>query len=137
MSWEPRPLPRIRPETEEFWAKTAQETFLLCECQDCGLIYYYPRSYCPDCWGDDLEYVESSQKGSVYTYSVVEQFEGWPDQHLPLIVAFVELEEGPKMLTNIVDTEPTDVHVGMCVTMEFIDSEQKDIAIPVFRPSDD
>lgn len=134
MTWEPRPTPNVNPETEEYWSAAADERLLVQECQDCGLVYAYPRTYCPDCFSGDVEWVESKGAGEVYTYTTMQQMSGWPEEDLPLIVAYVELDEGPRITTNIVDCDPEDVEVGTSVEVQFVETEDEDVGIPVFTP---
>lgn len=129
--WEPRPLPDVTPESEPYWKAAADEKLLLSSCPDCGLVIHYPRARCPDCFAE-TEWMEASGDGTVYSYSVTERMEGWPEANLPLIVAYVELTEGPRIMTNLVDCEPDEISVGAPVSVEFVPSEQEDIGIPVF-----
>jgi uncharacterized OB-fold protein len=135
MTWEPRPVPDVTPETEPYWSATADGRLLLNECNDCGLVFYYPRALCPDCFSEDVDWVEASGEGEVYSYSVTENASGWPEADLPLVLAYVELDEGPRMMTNI-QTDPDDVEVGTRVEVTFVETEE-DLAIPVFVPTAD
>ncbi|MDX1748331.1 MAG: DUF5995 family protein, partial [Halobacteriales archaeon] len=85
----------------------------------------------------DTEWVPAKGTGTVYTYSVAERMSGWPTEHLPLVVTYVELAEGPRMLTTIANTDPEAVTVGMAVAVAFEPTEQDDIAIPMFVPAAD
>lgn len=136
MSWEPRPLPEPNPETERYWAAAADGDLLVRECLDCGLVYHYPRSLCPDCGRTDTEWRETSGNGTVYSYSVVRTMRGWPEADLPLILAYVELADGPRMMTNIV-ADPDAVDIGTHVSVQFVDTDNSAVAIPVFTPVDD
>jgi len=134
--WEPRPLPdmALAPETETYWTAAANGDLLLSECTDCDLVFHYPRQFCPDCSGTSVAWITADGTGTIYSYSVSHQAEDWPDEHLPLIVAFVELREGPRIMSNIVSADPEDVSVGQSVEAGFIQTDLDDIAIPVFRP---
>ena len=133
MNWEPRPLPTVDPETAPFWSATEDGRLLLCECQNCDLRFYYPRSLCPDCASDDVEGVAASGTGTVYSHTVTEHVSNWPDDLLPAVVAYVELDEGPRVLTNIVGCDPADVEIGTRVEVRFVETD-RDLAIPVFEP---
>jgi len=133
MTWEPRQLPRATPESERYWDAAADGRLLLRECADCGLVYHYPRALCPDCLSDDVSWIEAAGRGTVYSYTVSRQIAEWPDEALPAIIAYVELQEGPRMMTCLVDCEPDDISVGADVAVRFVDSaERDDVAIPVF-----
>jgi uncharacterized OB-fold protein len=131
MTWEPRPVPHVTPESERYWAAAAEGRLLLSECDDCGLVFHYPRARCPDCLADAVEWVEAAGTGEIYTYSTARTMEGWPEDDLPLIVAYVELDEGPRVLTNV-HADPDQVDVGTRVTVTFVDTAEPDVAVPVF-----
>ena len=131
-SWEPRPLPDVTPESERYWAAASEGTLLLSTCPDCGLTIHYPRARCPDCF-TETEWMETSGDGTVYSYSAAERMEGWPEDDLPLVVAYVELDEGPRMMTNLVECRPEDVSVSDPVSVAFAATDRKDVGIPVFR----
>jgi uncharacterized OB-fold protein len=134
MTWEPRPTPNINPETEPYWEAAADERLLVQECQDCELVYAYPRAFCPDCFSDEVEWIEANGTGEVYTYTVSRQMSGWPEDKLPLILAYVELDEGPRITTNVVDCDPEDIKVGTSVEVQFVETENESVGIPVFTP---
>lgn len=135
MTWEPRPVPASTPETAPYWEGAADGDLLINECNQCGLVYHYPRALCPDCFSDDVDWVEASGEGTVYSYTLARQVPGWPEDDVPVAMAFVELAEGPTMPTVIHDTDPEDVEVGMDVAVEFVETEEEDVAIPVFVPA--
>lgn len=140
MTWDPRPVPEVTPETERYWTAAAEGRLLLRECAACGLTYHYPRALCPDCLSDDVAWVEASGRGEVYTYSVAHRMEGWPADDLPVVVAYVELAEGPRVMTNV-DADSGAVAVGTPVEVAFVDvegdGEERDVAVPVFVPAAD
>lgn len=119
----PAPAPVKLPETEEFWAATAQGKLLLRRCDDCGTVIWYPRPYCPACASLSTSWFEASGRGSVYTYTVVHRsvVEGYREA-VPYVLAYVELDEGPRVMTNIVDCPPGEVTVGMAVRVVFEDT---------------
>lgn len=127
-------LPTPDETTEEYWAAAADGRLLIKRCADCMRTHAYPRPFCPHCWSDAVEWVEASGRASVYTFSIVRQndlppFKEW----LPYVAAIVDLEEGPRLMTNIVDCPIEDVRIGMEV--ELATREADDITVPVFRPS--
>lgn len=132
--WEPRPLPKVTPETERFWNGAADEEFLLSECGECGLVFHYPRTLCPDCFSDKTSFVEADGTGEVYSYTVAHNVNGWPDDDLPLITAFVELDEGVRVMTAIVDADPDHLEIGTPVSVEFVPTDEDGIGVPVFTP---
>lgn len=133
-TWEPRPTPDVNPETSPFWEAASDGVFALMECADCGLVYYYPRSVCPDCYSEDTEFTEAAGTGEVYSFSVTERMEGWPEEALPVLLAYVELDEGPRVMTNVVGVAPEDLAVGDRVEVRFVPTEDADVSVPVFAP---
>lgn len=127
--------PTVTPEAEEFWAATAEGRLLLRRCDDCGTVIWYPRAHCPACGSQRTSWSEASGKGAVYTFTVVYRcdVEAFRDC-VPYVVAYVELEEGPRVMTNIVDCEPELVAVGMSVNVVFHDTGNGN-AVFRFRPA--
>jgi uncharacterized OB-fold protein len=134
MSWGPRPLPAVTPETAPFWKAATDGEFHLCECTNCGLVYYYPRALCPDCLSGDVQWLEAEGTGEIYSFTITERTNGWPEEALPLVYAHVELDEGPRIITNVVDCDPATVEIGQRVEVTFIETDENDVAIPVFTP---
>lgn len=134
MTWEPRPLPTVTPETAPFWAGADAGDLLLSHCESCELTFYYPRSHCPDCLSDQVDWVAANGTGTVYTYTVTSLVDSWPDDELPVAVAYVQLDEGPRILSVVLDCNPEDVAIGMPVEVDFVPTDEDDVAIPVFVP---
>ncbi|SDY25450.1 Zn-ribbon domain-containing OB-fold protein [Halobellus clavatus] len=137
MSWEPRPVPSVTPETAPYWEAAADGTLLLRRCPDCELTFYYPRARCPDCLGDDVEWVEADGTGTVYAHTSTETVAAWPEEDLPLVLAYVELTEGPRMLTALQGCDPDAIEIGTSVAVTFVPTATDDVSIPVFEPIDD
>ena len=131
----PAPSPVVTPETEEFWAATAEGRLLLRRCDDCGTVIWYPRAHCPGCGSQRTSWSDASGNGTVYAFTVVHRsvVDGFREA-VPYVVAYVELEEGPRVMTNIVDCDPGSVEVGMPVTVVFHDTG-KGNALFRFRPA--
>lgn len=123
MSDLPARPPAPNAETRRFWDATAEGRIELPRCDGCGLVIWYPRAVCPDCQSTDLTWETMSGRGTVYSYSISRSGGGraWKP-HLPYVVAYVELAEGPRMLTNIVGCDPEAVHIDMAVTAVFDDT---------------
>ena len=95
---------------------------------------FYPRKFCPECWSSDLGWYQASGKGKVFSYTVTmlgveEKFA----DDLPFVLAWVDLEEGVRMLTNIVGCDPEEVSIGMDVEVAFEDVTPA-ISLPKFKP---
>jgi uncharacterized protein len=128
MSPLPTPTPRPNLETEPFWTAAADGRLVLPECDACGHHIWYPRAWCPVCGGGAVTWTELSGRGIVYARTVVHRAMGpWADA-VPFVVAYVELEEGPRILTNVVTDDPEGVHIGAAVRAAFV---------PVIAPAAD
>ncbi len=121
----PATAPARSPETEEFWAATAEGRLLLRRCDDCATFIWYPRGHCPACGSLRTSWHQASGHGTVYTFTVVHRsmLEGFRDA-LPYVIAYVELDEGPRILTNIVGCDPDALEVGAPVNVVFHDTGQ-------------
>ncbi|HVA42536.1 MAG TPA: Zn-ribbon domain-containing OB-fold protein [Acidimicrobiales bacterium] len=116
------PAPEPYPNTEDapFWAGTAEGRLVLPKCTNCGTVIWYPRQFCSECSGRDVEWFQASGRGTIYARTVVHRAQGpWRDA-APYVIAYVELEEGPRVLTNIIGVDPAAVEVGQEVHAVFI-----------------
>ena len=129
----PAPVPVITPETQEFWSATTQGRLLLRQCRQCSEMIWYPRVICPGCHSLDTAWIEASGRGIIYSFSIARRGQGAYTAAGPYVLAYVELEEGPRMLTNIVGVDLEQVHIGQAVVVVF-DSTGPDAALPRFRP---
>jgi uncharacterized OB-fold protein len=129
-----KPLPVVTEENRPFWEGCLQGKLLLQQCSECHLYQFYPRLYCLHCNHDTLQWVEVRGRGTIYSYTIIHQNKSPEFGHdTPYNVAIVQLEEGPRLLSNIVDIEVTDLKVDLPVTVIF-DQVNETIAIPRFRP---
>ncbi len=129
-----KPLPRVDEESKGFWEACRRHELYLQRCGDCGTLRHYPRALCPRCLSDRIDWLRASGKGEVYTFTVTHQNQapGFRDA-LPYVLAYVELAEGVRMLTNIVDCAPDDVRIGMPVELVFEDVTAE-ATLPKFKP---
>jgi uncharacterized OB-fold protein len=132
-----RPLPVPQPESDFYWEKCRGHELWLRRCNDCQKAYFYPRDICPHCFSRNVTWVRASGRGTVFTYAIVHRppTPAFRDK-VPYVVAIVELEEGPKIPTNLVgiDPDPAKIRVGMPVVVDFEDVSPT-ISLPVFRPA--
>ena len=128
------PLPVPTPETRPFWDAARRHELHLQQCDACGRHVFYPRAVCPECLSDQVRWEKMSGRGTVYTFTVTYQNQapGFRDE-LPYVLAYVKLDEGPQMLTNVVGCKPDEVKIGMAVEVTFEDVNE-DLAIPRFKP---
>ncbi len=121
--------PTIEPGTQYFWQQTKAGKLTIKACHSCGKVHWYPRTLCPFCMGD-TEWKQASGKGEVYSYSVMQR--GDPN---PYCIAYVTLEEGITMMTQIVDCDLDEVRIGQKVEVVFKPTQGEDApVIPMFRP---
>lgn len=130
----PVPEPAVSPETEPHWAAAAEGRLVLPRCRACEAAIWYPRELCPACGSTDVEWVEASGRGFVYTSTVVHRGEGAYRDATPYVLAYVELAEGPRVLTNVVGVPPGEVHIGQEVEVVFEHSDDGGHALARFRP---
>ena len=126
-------------ETRAYWEGCGRGELVLQRCRACGTIQHRPRGLCASCLADDIEHFVASGRGTVYTYSVVRQNQ-MPAfrEAVPYVVSYIELEEGPQLLSNIVGCAPEDVSIGMAVKVEFVPTPSKRgdaLGVPRFVPA--
>ncbi len=133
----PRPQPRFpEPDTQPFWDATKEHKLTYQVCAN-GHVIFYPRAHCPTCGSLDTTVKESAGEGTIYTYSVVRLNRHPAFAPLgPYAVAYVDLDEGFRILTNIVGiTDPlTDVKIGQRVKVSWEDQESG-LSLPMFAPA--
>ena len=120
--------PALNPGDEPYFAAAGESRLLLKLCKACGQIHHYPRALCPFCWSSEVEWSEAKGTGVIYTFSVTRRGAG-----APYCIAYVTLDEGPTMMTNIVDVDLDTVRIGQRVRVVFKKSEGG-TAIPMFAP---
>jgi uncharacterized protein len=128
----PTTSPAPSPETAPFWEATKRDVLLVPRCDACGATFWYPRFFCPFCHAKNISWLEASGKGTIYSFTV--SMRGWGDwaEVTPYVVAYVELDEGPRMLTNIVECDPDELEVGQRVAVVF--DQAGEYKYPRFRP---
>ena len=127
--------PLIEDESAPFWKGLEEGRLLIKRCTSCGAFHYYPRPFCPTCWSDDVEWYPASGRARVYSYSTVYVNDLPPfGPEVPYVAAVVELEEGPRMMTRLVDCTKDDITIDMPVevTYEQLDDQ---LRMAVFRPA--
>lgn len=120
--------PNTNPEVKPYWDACNEGRLVLRKCGGCGKVHYYPRGICPFCFSTDGSWVDASGKGKIYSFSVMER------ANPPFTLAYVTLEEGVSMMTNIIDCDFSKITIGQDVKVVFQDSDtgQK---VPMFTPA--
>jgi uncharacterized OB-fold protein/acyl dehydratase len=128
-----RPRPSVTLDNA-FWFDGAREHRLLIQrCAGCGVLRHPPRPRCDKCGSYEWNAIEASGRGTVYSY-VVNHHPKVPAFEYPLPIALVELEEGTRLVADLVGIEPAEIEIGLPVTVEWVDHDP-DLTLPVFRPA--
>ena len=122
------PAPAPSPETQAFWEGAAQGKLLIKKCRACGQTHYYPRALCPFCFSDATEWQAAAGTGTLYSYSVMRRAE------VPYAIAYVTLDEGPTMMTNLVDCDFDALRIGQRVKLTFTPTDGGP-PVPTFTPA--
>lgn len=124
----PIPAPRPLPDTLAYWRAADEGVLLVKRCTACGETHHYPRDICPFCLSDATEWTTASGRASLYSWSTMGSGEA------ACTLAYVTLDEGPTMMTNIVDTDPATLQVGQALRVVFRPSDGGH-AVPMFTPA--
>jgi uncharacterized protein len=129
-----RPVPRPTPETQHFWDGTRAGELRLQRCNDCQHVYFPPRPFCPSCSSRSVSVFKASGRGKLLSYVI--NYRPHPAWDGPYSIAIVELDEGPRMMSNVVGCEqtPTALVLDMPLTVTF-ERASDEIALPLFKPA--
>ena len=129
-----KPLPKINRLSRPFWEGARRHTLLLQRCVDCRDFRFPPSERCPACLSAAVEWVPASGRGTVWSWiRMWQRYYPAFDAERPYVVAYVELEEGPRLMTTLVDCAPEEIHCDMPVEVVF-DDVTDEISLPKFRP---
>jgi uncharacterized OB-fold protein len=133
-----RPLPGLfELDTQPFWQATKDHELRYQQCDDCDTVVFYPRRHCTGCLGSSLTWKTSAGQGTVYTYSIVRQaYHPFFRSRVPYAIAWIDLDEGPRLLSNVVGIEDpiNDLAIGQRVKVTWEDHDE--LAIRLFEPVD-
>lgn len=129
-SVEQRPLPVPTELSMPHWDGARQRKLMVQHCRDCDAYVFIPRHACPSCLSSALEWVESSGKGEIYSFTIIHR-PPHPAFEPPYCAAIIALEEGWHMISNVITDDLAALEVGQPVRVDFIDVE--DMTLPVFR----
>ncbi|MDJ0342433.1 Zn-ribbon domain-containing OB-fold protein [Streptomyces sp. H10-C2] len=128
-------LPDIDTFTRPYWEAAAEGRLLIRRCGACGAAHHYPREFCPSCWSEDVLWEQGSGHATLYTWSVVHLNDLPPfGTRVPYVAAVVDLAEGPRMMTEIVDCDEAALRIGMELRVRFRADEGAP-AVAVFAPA--
>ncbi len=130
-----RPLPRPTPETQHFWDGTREHELRLQRCDACDKVYFPPRPFCPGCASREVSVFRASGRAILYSYVI--NHRAAPGFEPPYSIAVVELDEGPRMMTNIVGTPQTPEALRLDMPLEVVfEAFGDEITLPLFRPAE-
>ncbi len=133
-----RPLPQpITPEAKPYWDGTREGKLMIPKCRACQKPFLYPRAVCPFCASRDIEWIQASGRGRLYSFEIAYQILNKAFKvKTPVVLAMVELEEGPRMLTNLVGIEPDPQKIRCEMPVEVVFEKLTDqITLPMFQPA--
>jgi|SRR5579884_2142412 uncharacterized OB-fold protein len=131
----PLPNPLHRPASQPFWEAAKRHELVMPRCRRCDRLFFYPREVCPVCLQSDIDWVPVTGRGRLHSYTVIYQpanpnFRG----DVPYVYALVQLEEGTRMISNVVGCRPEDVRIDMPLVAEF-DDVTPEVTLVKFRPA--
>jgi uncharacterized protein len=130
-----KPLPNPNPDNQPFWDACKDHQLKFQKCQDCGYIRWPAALICPKCHSDKGEWINLSGRGKIYTYAVFHHaFHPGFKEDVPYVTASIELEEGPRLLSNIVNCPPDKVYCEMPVKIRW-DDVSSEVSLPKFEPA--
>lgn len=129
------PLPRTDRLSQPYWEAAAAGSLLLQRCATCGRHQHFPRRHCIHCDANTLEWATACGRGTIHTFSVIHRTDEPPfASETPFAVAVVDLEEGPRLLTNIRGVDPAELHCGMSVQIVF-EAVEGNVTLPQLGPA--
>ena len=132
MSYIQRPLPVVSDITKPFWEAAANNKLIIQKCAACGKSQFYPRLFCTHCLAEDLIWIDCTGKGTVYSYTINHRAPNpFMKDRLPYVVAAIDLDEGVRMIANIIDSPIDQVKIGAKVHVVF-EKVSEDMSLPQF-----
>jgi hypothetical protein len=130
-----KPVPQPTPNTQPFFDYAARGELRIPRCLDCGLTFFYPRTACPSCASERLEWMLCSGRAKLHTYLINTRPAPGFEEDAPYAIAVVQLEEGPRMMSNIVECPQTPEALALDMDLEVVFDKHGDVAVPKFKPA--
>lgn len=129
------PIPKPTPETKPFWDGTRQRKLMIQLCGDCRRHYFYPRPLCPHCLSRNVTWVQASGRGKLHSFVINHRPpRGFPTP-APFVIGMVELDEGPRLMSNIVGVEPDPAKIRCDMPLEVVFEDITEaVTLPKFKP---
>lgn len=129
-------VPEIDTFTRPYWEAAAEGRLLIRRCGACGTAHHYPREFCPHCWSENVTWEQSAGRATLYTWSTIHRNDLPPfNTRTPYTAAIVDLTEGPRMMTELIDCPQDNLRIGMRLEATFRAPTETTPAIAVFRPA--
>lgn len=129
----PAASPYVSPESLPFWNATRERRLVLPRCEECGLVFWYPRRFCPQCSSRRIAWQDAAGTGVIYSFTIVRVGPGKFREHAPYAVAVIELDEGPRLTSNVIGTDVEALAIGQRVRVVF-DATEEGAMLPRFTP---
>ena len=118
----PLPQPVANADSLPYWNAARERRLVIRRCKDCGTLHFMPRYLCPACWSEKLEWVESKGTGSVHSFTVIRRASAPAfSPRVPYVVALIDLDEGPRMMANVLGGDALSTKIGDRVKVTFED----------------
>lgn len=131
-----RPLPMPTDDTRFYWDSANARKLVIQKCSACGAVQFYPRAFCISCLSDAVTWIEASGNGTIYTFTVNHRpANDYMKDRVPYVVAAIDLEEGVRLIANIVESDIKDVSCGASVRVVF-EKASEEITLPQFAIAD-
>lgn len=133
-----RPVPQpITPEAKPYWDGLKEGKLMLPKCGECGHTFFYPRVLCPKCQSRSIQWVQASGKGTLHSFGIGHQsFNKAFKAPTPYILALVQLDEGPRMMSNLINVAPDPKVVKCDMPVEVVFHQLTgDVTLPLFQPA--
>jgi uncharacterized OB-fold protein len=129
-------VPVPTPETQPFWDGCAAGELRIQRCTDCGKPYFYPRPVCPACGSRNVEWFTASGRATLYSYVINHRAAPGFAGDVPYAIAVVQLEEGPRMMSNIVGLPATPEALVLDMPLQVMFETRGDVSLPQFQPAE-
>jgi uncharacterized OB-fold protein len=116
------PSPVANADSKTYWDAARERRLVIRKCNSCGQLHFMPRHLCPTCWSDQLEWVDAAGGGSVHSFTIIRRASDPAfAPRVPYAVALIDLDEGPRMMANIIGSDALGVKIGDRVQVAFED----------------
>ncbi|XAH22040.1 Zn-ribbon domain-containing OB-fold protein [Xylophilus sp. GW821-FHT01B05] len=127
------PVPVANADSLPYWAAARERRLVIRKCKACSQLHFMPRHLCPHCWSDQLEWIDAKGTGSIHSFTVMRRASDPAFAHLvPYVVALIDLDEGPRMMANILGADALESAIGDRVQVTF-EARGEEAKVPQFQ----